>query len=56
VAVGFIDWLDRLRVLVTPNYNPAHDAERNEKRDLAKWNLLKAVRKWMEKEQCKPNC
>ena len=43
-------------MLLTSNKNPTDDAESNEKRDLAKWNLLKAVRKWMEKEQCKPNC
>jgi hypothetical protein len=55
-AVGFIDWLDRLRMQLTPNDNPARDAERNEKRDLPERNLLEAIRKWLKNEQCKPNC
>jgi len=43
-------------MLLTPNKNPTDDAESNEKGDLANRNLLKTVRKWMEKKQHKPNC
>jgi len=50
-AVGFIDWLDRLRVVLPPNKKPADSAETNEKRNLVKRNLLKPIRKWLNKEK-----
>ena len=55
-AVGFIDWLDRSCMLLPPNKKPADSAETNEERNLVKRNLLKPIRKWLNKEKSKPNC
>jgi hypothetical protein len=41
-------------MLLTANNHPANGAESNEKPDLSEGNLLKPVRKWMKKEQQKP--
>jgi hypothetical protein len=53
-GVRSIAWLDRFRMLLGVNKQPADDAEGKEKRDFAPANLLEAIRKWMDEEQQKP--
>ena len=43
-------------MLLPPNKKPADSAEANEKRNLVKRNLLKPIRKWLNKEKSEPNC